>query len=310
MVEALQSLKKTAMVEGTELEEETEMSQNYDNWERIVKAVLRREELRQVALYSSREPSFSSISSSFITEAATPIHDYQNIQLGSSSNTVNETDWDRLLPSDYEDIIARSVNPVAYATKKDLYLSLCDSPILLDGGKMSFQLDKTTGKKCYKIGLSKLDIFVGDIRGRIETQMLSPKTRYAAYLVFNLGKHFKGFKSAKGIIKFVKYDEDYEAEARAATLYLQPVKAKNGKIAVRRSDGRMEVQLGMFYNDLGEDGPVEARLLAKNYIRSRSGFIVRWIEFRPTTNAEIEFVPKKNVGNRRKGIFSNLRISG
>ncbi|KAL2469513.1 F-box protein PP2-B10 [Abeliophyllum distichum] len=305
------------------------MSQNYDNWERVVEAVLRREELRQVALYSSREPSFSSISSSFITEPATPIHDDQNIQLGTSSNTVNETDWERLLPSDYEDIIARSVNPVAYATKKDLYLSLCDSPILLDGGNKSFQLDKTTGKKCYMIGARELEIFMADdpqalewtshkdsrfssmvelflvpwvdIRGRIETRMLSPKTRYAAYLVFKLG-NFRDFESAQGIIKYVKYDEDDEAEERAATLHLQPVKSKNGKIAVRRSDGWMEVQLGMFYNDLGEDGPVEARMLGmKTYITS--GFIVEGIEFRPTTNAEIG-------RNRRKGIFSNLRIFG
>ncbi|KAL2469518.1 F-box protein [Abeliophyllum distichum] len=302
------------------------MSEKYDNWERLVKVVLRREELRQVALYSSREPSFSSISSSFITEPATPIHDDQNIQLGSSSNTVNETDWDRLLPSDYEDIIARSVNPVAYATKKDLYLSLCDSPILLDGGNTSFQLDKTTGKKCYMIGARELRISCDpevlewtshkdsrfstmidllrvwwvDIRGRIETQMLSPKTRYAAYLVFKLGKYFRGFESGKGIIKYVKYDEDYEAEKRAATLHLQPVKFKNGKIAVRRSDGWMEVQLGMFYNDLGEDGQVEARLMGKNtYING--GFIVEGIDFRPTTNAEIE-------RNRRKGIFSNLCV--
>ncbi|KAL2491763.1 putative F-box protein PP2-B12 [Abeliophyllum distichum] len=95
------------------------MSEKYDNWERLVKVVLRREQLRQVALYSSREPSFNSISSSFISEPATPILDQnielgsssntvnefisepatpiheQNIQLGSSSNTVNETDWDR-----------------------------------------------------------------------------------------------------------------------------------------------------------------------------------------------------------------------
>ncbi|KAL2463294.1 putative F-box protein PP2-B8 [Forsythia ovata] len=304
------------------------MSQNYDNWERIVETVLRREELRQVALYSSREPSFSSISSSFITEPANPIHDDQNIQLGSSSNTVSEMDWERLLPSDYEDIIARSVNPVAYATKKDLYLSLCDSPILLDGGKMSFQLDKTTGKKCYMIGARELRISCDpevwectsfkssrfsmvvelllvrsfDIRGRIETQMLSPKTRYAAYLVFKFGKNFDGFESIKGIIKFFKHDKDYEAEERATTLHLLPVKSKNGKIAVRRYDGWMELQLGMFYNDLGDDSPVVVLLKEKNdYINS--GLIVEGIEFRPTTNTEIE-------RNRRKGIFSNLRISG
>lgn len=44
--------------------------------------------------------------------------------------------WDRFLPSDYLDIIARSVSPVNYVTKKQLYFLLCDSPILLDDGNL------------------------------------------------------------------------------------------------------------------------------------------------------------------------------
>ncbi|KAL2463291.1 putative F-box protein PP2-B12 [Forsythia ovata] len=264
------------------------MSQNYDNWERIVEAVLRREELRQVALYSSREPSFSSISSSFITEPATPIHDDQNIQLGSSSNTVNETDWDRLLPSDYEDIIARSVNPVAYATKKDLYLSLCDSPILLDGGNTSFHIDKTTGKKCVMIGARKLKIFCGeipefwewtshkdsrflkvaklkqvfrfDIRGQIELKILSPKTTYAAYLVFGFAKSYNGsLWSTYGSIGFVNNDKDVDAHKRANTLHLIPGRDKTGNIAVMRPDRWMEVEIGNFYTDQEYNSELEAR---------------------------------------------------
>ncbi|KAL2551215.1 Protein kinase superfamily protein [Forsythia ovata] len=41
------------------------MSNNYDNWERLVGAVLRREQFRQLALAHSRESSISSVSSSF-----------------------------------------------------------------------------------------------------------------------------------------------------------------------------------------------------------------------------------------------------
>ncbi|KAL2463327.1 putative F-box protein PP2-B8 [Forsythia ovata] len=307
------------------------------NWERLVQIVLRREQFRQLALDDSSEPSFSSISSSFIPKQGTPVHNAQSTQLGSSSNTVRETDWGRLLLSDYWNIIFGSVNSALYenATIKELYLSLCDSPILLDGGKMSFHIDKTTGKKCYMIGARELIIIMEgiplswdwkshtdsrfatvaefkdsrrlDIRGRIDTKMLSTKTRYAAYLVFKFGEDFRGIGSAKGIIKFVKYDKDGDAKKRAATLHLQPVKPKNGKIATRRSDGWMEVQLGMFYNDQGEDGPVEARLLENNdYIKS--GLIVEGIEFRPTTtNAKIGFVSKKYVRTRRNWIFSNMR---
>ncbi|CAA2960855.1 serine threonine- kinase STY46 [Olea europaea subsp. europaea] len=111
------------------------MYNNYrDNWERLVKAVFDREKLKQLALAHSRESSISSMS-----WEDSPIHD-RILQLEGfrSPNTVNEQDWERLLPSDYENIISRSVNRVDYASKKELYLSLCESPILLDGGKMNF----------------------------------------------------------------------------------------------------------------------------------------------------------------------------
>ncbi|CAI9776098.1 unnamed protein product [Fraxinus pennsylvanica] len=311
------------------------MSNIYHNWERLVEVVLRREQLRQLALISSREPSSCSESPS-ISGWSTPIYDDQNIQLGSSSSsTVDETDWERLLPPDYEDIISRSVNPVAYATKEDLYMSLCSSPILLDEGQMSFHIDKTTGKKCYMIGAKGLkpgpfnyyrkltphadsrfsmvaehrDIWALDIRGKIETQMLSPKTRYAVYLVYRLEKDFVDLQPVKGIIKFVNLDEDHDAERRATTLHLQPgLVGKGQQIAVSRPDGWMEVQLGMFYNNLGYDGPVEARLF-KSSAQLNIVIVVEGIEFRPTSNAEIEFVSKENVKNRRKGMFSKLRIS-
>ncbi|CAI9759381.1 unnamed protein product [Fraxinus pennsylvanica] len=52
------------------------MSNHYDNWERLVEAVLKREELRRIALLDdSRESSFNSIPSS-------------SFNFGSSSNTV------------------------------------------------------------------------------------------------------------------------------------------------------------------------------------------------------------------------------
>ncbi|KAL2512058.1 Protein-serine/threonine phosphatase [Abeliophyllum distichum] len=173
----------------------------------------------------------------------------------------------------------------------------------------SFQLDKTTGKKCYMIGARELRISLTcfvypwkrsshvDSRFSTVAELLQARQfdiRGAAYLVFKLCENFRGFKSAKVIIKFFKYDKDYEAVGRAATLHLQPVKSENGTIAViRRSDGWMEVQLGMFYNALGEDGPVEARLLGKTAY-TKSGLIVEGIEFRPTTSAEIEFVSKED----------------
>ncbi|KAL2551088.1 F-box domain-containing protein [Forsythia ovata] len=74
-----------------------------------------------------------------------------------------------------------------------------------------------------------------------------------------------GLGSANGIVKFVKYDEDVDAEKRATIVYLPPNKDGNGQTAVRRLHGWMEIELGKFYYDLRDNGPVEARLLGNNF---------------------------------------------
>ncbi|KAL2551182.1 Protein kinase superfamily protein [Forsythia ovata] len=74
------------------------MSNNYDNWERLVEAVLKREQFRQLALAHSRESSISSVSSSFNFR-------FESLHLEASSSKVNETDGERLLPSAYREII-------------------------------------------------------------------------------------------------------------------------------------------------------------------------------------------------------------
>ncbi|KAK6932108.1 Phloem protein 2-like [Dillenia turbinata] len=133
--------------------------------------------------------------------------------------------WEKFLPADYKDIISKAVefssSSLNIASKKDLYLRLCDSPPLIDDGQLSFWLDKQTGKKCYMIAARALHISWGDtpeywqwishpesrfpeaaellhvwwleIRGRIKTSFLSPNTTYVAYLVFKLKENAFGF---------------------------------------------------------------------------------------------------------------------
>ena len=50
--------------------------------------------------------------------------------------------WSRMLPSDWQAIIARSVTPLDFPSLKHLYLSLSNNPILIDGATKvrSFEL--------------------------------------------------------------------------------------------------------------------------------------------------------------------------
>lgn len=134
--------------------------------------------------------------------------------------------WDRFLPSDILSIIGRSNKGPdflrSFASKKELYLYLCDNPILIDGDKKSFSLDKWSGKKCFMLSASDIHIVWGDtpdywqwislpesrfsevaelqlvwwleITGKIRADMLSPGTTYAAYLVFTSKAGLDGFE--------------------------------------------------------------------------------------------------------------------
>ncbi|KAI3459641.1 hypothetical protein Pfo_016304 [Paulownia fortunei] len=211
----------------------------------------------------------------------------------------NDHVWERFLPLDCQEIISTSVSPVKYATKKDLYFSLCDSPVLINGGKMSFSIDKRNGNKCFMVGARELLIswkgcwdFTSNaksrfsevaklrsigwihIQGKIKTQMLSKNTTYAAYLVFWLEK-MDGLKSSKTVIRFLNdqpknntSNEHFESR-------------ETGKIAKMRADGWVEIEMGKFYNGYGDDGEVEAWLTEINSPHGKSGLVVEGIEFRP-----------------------------
>ncbi|KAL2325285.1 hypothetical protein Fmac_024343 [Flemingia macrophylla] len=79
--------------------------------------------------------------------------------LSSAFRSAAESDavWNTFLPSDYHTLPSQS-DALSLPSKKDLYLHLCQKPLLIDGAKKSFQLDKVYGKNatCYQPELSSL----------------------------------------------------------------------------------------------------------------------------------------------------------
>lgn len=64
--------------------------------------------------------------------------------------------WEKFLPSDYEEIISRSVFPVVFSSKKELYFRLCNNPILVDdGNKVKFIHSFVSLIPHFMFGLSK-----------------------------------------------------------------------------------------------------------------------------------------------------------
>ncbi|KAJ8561206.1 hypothetical protein K7X08_027396 [Anisodus acutangulus] len=237
------------------------------------------------------------------------------ISRGFKSAAESDVIWEKFLLDDYQDIVSRYVSPRVCSSKRELYFSLCDSPVLIDGGKLSFSLDKKTAKKCYMISARELAISWGvdtpwywewishpdsrfsevahlkavswlDIRGTIGTQMLSRRTKYVAYLVFKLVEGHEGLEIVNAFVRFVDRVSDKEAEQRASIVSLVEKKVrrrkrKNVKLPRKRGDGWMEIELGIFFNDSGDDGNVEARLMDIKRLHGKGGLIVQGMEFRP-----------------------------
>nr|CAN62661.1 hypothetical protein VITISV_027495 [Vitis vinifera] len=122
--------------------------------------------------------------------------------------------WQTFLPDDYQEIIGGSSESSArldFSSKKELFFRLCNSPLLIDGGKKSFWLDKESGKKCYMLAGRELTIIWSsipifsevanlklvwwlEINGKMNTCILSPRTNYVVYLVFQRNDRFHGFE--------------------------------------------------------------------------------------------------------------------
>ncbi|XP_009412445.2 F-box protein PP2-B10 [Musa acuminata AAA Group] len=230
--------------------------------------------------------------------------------------------WERFLPSDYADILSRAVHPVEYSSKKQLYIRLCDS-ILLDDGKVSFRLEKSTGGKCYMVSAESMTIIWGyesrywrwvphpesrfakvaellsvcwlHIRGSMNCRLLSRRTRYVVCIVFKLtpGSHGLGDPPQKASVKLGSYasesfirlqpddddDDDDESEEEGEE-EKAAVEGEDAKTRLRE-DGWMEMELGDFYTEEGDDGNVEVNLRETEGLNWKRGLIVQGLEFRP-----------------------------
>ncbi|KAF4355328.1 hypothetical protein F8388_026598 [Cannabis sativa] len=71
-----------------------------------------------------------------ILSLTTPRDATRSSAVSTCLNSAAQSDvvWEHFLPTDYTDIISRSTSPLIFSSKKDLYLRLSLSPVLLDEG--------------------------------------------------------------------------------------------------------------------------------------------------------------------------------
>ncbi|EEF49920.1 F-box protein PP2-B15 [Ricinus communis] len=158
---------------------------------------------------------------STVLSFTSPLHVCKSSLVSTSFQSAADSDivWESFLPCDYPDIISRSITPLKFSSKKELFICLCD-PIFLDGGRKNFKLEKSTGRKSYILSARDLSITWSnqamywnwvslpessffevailrtvcwlEIQGKIKTQMLSPNTQYGAYLILKISDRAYG----------------------------------------------------------------------------------------------------------------------
>lgn len=253
----------------------------------------------------------------------------------------SDTVWAKFLPSDYQNIVPESPS---VSSKKDLYLSLCENPVLIEDGKKSLSLDKESGKKCFMLAARDLTIVWSDtptywkwislpdsrfpevaelisvcwfeIRGMIDTGMLSPMTRYKAYLVFKTTMSVYGFEyqpvevivglvgseaSKRTVYVDIERERQHRQWIRPRSFgifqhrlrgirlpdYVPPAPRGNmDQHPKERGDGWSEVDLGEFFNVEGKDGELEISIL-QTAGHWKGGLVIQGIEIRPLSSKQI-----------------------
>ena len=125
----------------------------------------------------------------------------------------------------------------------------------------------------------------------MSTSILSPKTRYAAYLVYKLrrGAHgFEGppFKASVGTVGGEVYKQTvhlglFVMEPNQQDRIILPLQQRTSH-PKQRIDGWLEIELGQFFNGGGEDDELQIKLMEVEVLNEKTGLVVEGIEIRPT----------------------------
>ncbi|XP_076914484.1 putative F-box protein PP2-B12 [Bidens hawaiensis] len=162
---------------------------------------------------------FSDLPEGFVAEAlalTTPRDASRLSSVNSFFRSATEWDtvWESFVPPERLDGRPGSL--------KEVYLRLCDHPIIIEDGNKSFWLDKCTGKKCYMLAAKQLSIALVnspncwkwtsipesrftevaelisvcslEVSGKVNTSILSPNTAYVGHLVFKTTVEAYGFE--------------------------------------------------------------------------------------------------------------------
>ncbi|KAJ4722949.1 F-box family protein [Melia azedarach] len=118
-----------------------------------------------------------------------------------------------------------------------------------------------------------------EVKGRIETKILSPNTTYAAYFVYKLAEVTSRFE--KTPVQLSVYFEGTDEPEKSYSVLLDPAANKNSRQFLDGAGGWMEIEMGEFFVN-GDDGTVVCRFYNIGGLYHRKhGLIIQGIMVRP-----------------------------
>ncbi|WVY95287.1 hypothetical protein V8G54_034375 [Vigna mungo] len=216
--------------------------------------------------------------------------------------------WENFLPSNYHQIVSRFVtSSLSCSSKKQLFSMLCN-PRPIDDGNKIFSIEKRSGKICYLLSARQLSIAWGnsplywswkpipgsrfvsasfeeaaelrtiswlEIKGSINSGMLSPNTLYGAYLKVKIADRAYGLDVLPSEVSV-----EVGKHKSQGTVCIRSCRKTDTKCSFRFEDEEWsEIELGSFYTHSNE----EVRMCLKEVkgVHLKGGLIVDGLEIRP-----------------------------
>ncbi|GJU83565.1 kinase-like domain, phloem protein 2-like protein [Tanacetum coccineum] len=234
------------------------------------------------------------------------------------SDSESDTYWEQKFLNDYEEILNLSKDSMMWTTKKELY-SILRRGFLIDNGQQWFAVDKH-GRKCLMLSAKAscvideknsacesphetrfeevLAVTSSDefkIKGEIRSELVSPETNYACYLVYKLPQDQSTFEAPLYVCKIYGFDHHLKWYIYLVIPPDTPVigpkvdenihkllnRPKLNAVPQQRSNGWMEVQLWEFQTGTTtKTVPIHLRLKHTGE-KNLMGLMVQGIELRP-----------------------------
>ncbi|XP_030957648.1 F-box protein PP2-B15-like [Quercus lobata] len=259
-----------------------------------------------------------------ILSFTSPTDAYRSSMVSSMFHSAAESDvvWEMFY---YKDVVSRLIAPLTFTTKKELFVCLCNLA-LIDGGRKSFKLEKLSGKISYMLSARELSITWGndpmqwswksipqsrfsevaklrttswlEIRGKINTQILSSNTRYGAYLIMKISNRAYGLDSIPSEVSievgnkvcngmaYLRHEDGMQQQMeymfyrnRIEVLRKRVIEGTQRTLN-EREDGWLEIELGEFFSGEANEEVKMSLMEVKGY-QLKGGLVIEGIEVRP-----------------------------